>query len=680
MSNKTFAETSDSYCTTLPETLNDPSLEWIIRRSRLTAGKPLVELFPGDHDTRTLYDVFERSVALYGSSPYLGHRGDYRGGAGFEFLTYAQCSEQRNALGSGLVHLLGGQGLGQGHSNSHSQNQRVGIYSHNSVGWMLCDLALHAYGMTCVPLYDTLGPDAVEYIANHAELAAICCSVHTLDKLLPVLSSCSVRVVVVYDTAPQQRVLGAENTGDTGYVVRTIDRVQAIGVKNPLPHRPPSPGDVALINYTSGTTGTPKGAVLTHRALIANAAGSSMVVADVLDAMGGQIRHISYLPLAHIYERFNVTLITYRGGAIGFYRGDVLTLLEDVEALKPTTFASVPRLYNRIFDKVMAQIEAANPVARRLFWTAYNYKKANILRGDLTGGAMAPVLDRLVFSKIRAKLGGQVRMMSSGASPISPDVFLFLRIVFGGDVLEGYGMTETACLITLTVPGDPTFGHVGAPIPSCEVKLQDIPEMNYSNADKPYPRGEICVRGPILFSGYLKNEEATRETIDEHGWLHTGDVGMWLPGGRLKIFDRKKSIFKLAQGEYISPEKIEGVYQRSPFVLQAFVYGDSLQAQLVAVVVPDPEYVLPWAGERRLSQDMNQLIASPVLLTSVMKSMREEARSAGLKGFEQAAAIRLHPVPMSVENGLMTPTFKIKRDMARKEFQHLIDQMYETLL
>jgi len=214
----------------------------------------------------------------------------------------------------------------------------------------------------------------------------------------------------------------------------------------------------------------------------------------------------------------------------------------------------------------MAQIGSANPVAKQLFWTAYNYKKANILKGDLRGGPLGPLWDRLVFSKIRAKLGGEVQMMSSGASPISPEVFLFLRICFGENVLEGYGMTETACLITLTVPGDPTFGHVGAPIPSCEVKLQDIPEMNYSNDDVPYPRGEICVRGPILFSGYLKNEAATRDTIDEEGWLHTGDVGMWLPGGRLKIFDRKKSIFKLSQGEYISPEKIEGIYSRSPFV------------------------------------------------------------------------------------------------------------------
>ena len=221
----------------------------------------------------------------------------------------------------------------------------------------------------------------------------------------------------------------------------------------------------------------------------------------------------------------------------------------------------------------MAQIEQANPVTKKIFWTAYNYKRAHIINGDGRGGPLGPLFDKLVFDKIRAKLGGRVQMMSSGASPISPEVFLFLRVVFGGAVLEGYGMTETACLITLTVPGDPVCGgHVGAVIPACEVKLVDIPEMKYSNADKPYPRGEICVRGPILFSGYLKNEAATRETIDETGWLHTGDVGMFVEGGRLRIFDRKKAIFKLAHGEYISPERIEAVHTKSPIILQSFVW------------------------------------------------------------------------------------------------------------
>ena len=582
-------------------------------------------------------------------------------------MTYAESGEARTAIGSGLLHL--GVPLGA----------HVGIYSINCVEWALVDAGVHAYGGTSVPLYDTLGPDTVQYIANHAELAAIACSIDVLGKVLEVLPECpTVKVVTVYGTRPHQRL--PDVPAGSGAKILTIDRVKALGYKYPAPHRPPRPSDIALINYTSGTTGVPKGAVITHGALVANAAGAAIMVHEQFVINGDiSFRHISYLPLAHIYERFNFTLQTYFGGAVGFYRGNVLELLEDVEMLAPTMFSSVPRLYNRIYDKVLAQIESANPIARKLFWTAFHSKKSAIESGDLSGGKLAPLWDRLVFSKIRAKLGGNVLLLTSGASPISTEVFTFLRVCFSCAVLEGYGMTETACLISLTPLSDPTSGHVGAPSPCCEVKLADLPEMNYTNADEPYPRGEICVRGPTLFSGYFKDEAATKEAIDEDGWLHTGDVGMWIPGGRLKIIDRKKNIFKLAQGEYIAPEKIENVYLRSPFVLQAFVYGNSLKAQLVAVVVPDPDYLLPWAGERGLPKDLGALCTHPQVQAAVFKSMQEEGRVSGLKGFEQVAAVRLVPEPFSTENGLMTPTFKIKRPQAQAAFQDAIAEMYSGL-
>lgn len=292
---------------------------------------------------------------------------------------------------------------------------------------------------------------------------------------------------------------------------------------------------------------------------------------------------------------------------------------------------------------------------------------------------MGPFWDRLVFSKVKARVGGEVRLLTSGASPISPDVFDFMRICFGATVLEGYGLTETSCLVGLTPPGDPKTGHVGPPSPACEIKLEDIPEMGYTNADRPFPRGEICVRGPIIFQGYYKDEVNTREALDDDGWLHTGDVGMWIEGGRLKIIDRKKNIFKLAQGEYVAPEKIENVYARSPFVQQSFVYGNSLRAHLVAVAIPDPEYLLPWARERGLPKDPAELCRNPQVVAAVLKSMLEEGRAAGLKGFEQVAAIHLHPEPFSVENGMMTPTFKLKRPQAQTFFQAAIDEMYSKL-
>jgi long-chain acyl-CoA synthetase len=370
---------------------------------------------------------------------------------------------------------------------------------------------------------------------------------------------------------------------------------------------------------------------------------------------------------------------TNKGCSVGFYSGNVQELLDDVLELKPTIFTSVPRLWNRIYDKVMATIRSGNAVSRSVFNMAYASKKAALDAGDLSGGRLGPLWDRLVFSKIRARVGGEVRYLTTGASPISAEVLDFLRICFGATVLEGYGMTETSCTITMTTPDDPTSGHVGGPVPSCEVKLDDIREMGYTTADQPYPRGEICVRGPIVFQGYYKDEAQTREVVDADGWLHTGDVGMWLPGGRLKIIDRKKNIFKLAQGEYIAPEKIENVYARSPLVAQSFVVGDSLRAQLVAVVVPDPDTLFPWAASRGLPQDLEKLCSNPVVNAAILNSMLEEGRAGKLRGFEQVAAIHLVAEPFTVENGLLTPTFKLKRPHALAAYQDAIAAMYAKL-
>ncbi|KAL4852872.1 Long chain acyl-CoA synthetase 7 [Chlorella vulgaris] len=654
----TAAEEEPSYSVLLPETLSGN--KWI----------RLVDTFPAPHDDiHTLYDNLESSVAAYGDTPYLGHRtSDAKGQPGpYVWQTYSEVAELRSAIGSGMQHL----GIQSGAA--------VGLYSINQPEWCLVDAACHAYSMVSVPLYDTLGPDTVKYICNHAELAAVACSIEVLGKLLEVLAECpTVRLVVVYGTRPHQRLPDVPSAPHCK--VLTLDRVRALGCKHPKPHHPPQPSDVALINYTSGTTGVPKGAVITHSNIIANAAGAALMLTTTAEPLFRQgDRHICYLPLAHIYERFNFTLVTHFGAAAGFYRGNVLELLEDIQELRPTLFSSVPRLWNRIYDKVMAQIQAANPVSRALFNTAYRYKQAALRQGDLSGGRLGPFWDRLVFSKIKARVGGEVRLLTSGASPISAEVFDFLRICFGAAVIEGYGMTESSCLISMTPPGDPTAGHVGPPSPACEVKLDDIPEMGYTNADLPHPRGEICVRGPIIFRGYLKDEANTRDAVDAAGWLHTGDVGTWIEGGRLKIIDRKKNIFKLAQGEYVAPEKIEGVYARSPFVMQSFVYGNSLASQLVAVVIPDPDYLLPWAKERGLPADLAALCQHPQVVSAALKSMQEEGRAAGLKGFEQISAIHLHPEPFTVENGMMTPTFKLKRPQAQTFFQQAIDEMYSKL-
>jgi long-chain acyl-CoA synthetase len=430
-------------------------------------------------------------------------------------MTYGEAASERQAIGSGLLF----HGVNQGDC--------VGLYFINRPEWLVVDHACAAYSFVSVPLYDTLGPDAVKFVVNHANLQAIFCVPQTLNILLSFLAEIpSIRLIVVVGGADEHLPSLPRGTGVT---IVSYQKLLSQGRSSLHPFSPPKPEDIATICYTSGTTGTPKGVVLTHGNLIANVAGSSVEAeffpSDV---------YISYLPLAHIYERANQIMGVYGGVAVGFYQGDVFKLMDDFAVLRPTIFCSVPRLYNRIYDGITSAVKSSGVVKKRLFEIAYNSKKQAIINGRTPSAFW----DKLVFNKIKEKLGGRVRFMGSGASPLSPDVMDFLRICFGCSVREGYGMTETSCVISAMDDGDNLSGHVGSPNPACEVKLVDVPEMNYTSDDQPYPRGEICVRGPIIFKGYYKDEEQTREILDGDGWLHTGDIGLWLPGGRLKIIDR----------------------------------------------------------------------------------------------------------------------------------------------
>ncbi|CAA2958871.1 long chain acyl- synthetase 6, peroxisomal-like [Olea europaea subsp. europaea] len=513
------------------------------------------------------------------------------------------------------------------------------------------------------------GPDAVKYIVNHADVQAIFCVTSTLNTLLSFLSEIpSVRVIVVVGGIDEHL---PSLPSMSGVKLISYSKLLGQGQSSIYPFCPPKPEDVATICYTSGTTGTPKGVVLSHGNLIASVAGMTLSIkfhpSDI---------YISYLPLAHIYERANQILSVYYGVAIGFYQGDSMKLMDDLAALRPTIFSSVPRLYNRIYAGITNAVKTSGVLKDRLFNAAYNSKKQAVM----SGRKPSPMWDTLVFNKIKDKLGGRVRLMTSGASPLSPDVMEFLRVCFGCPILEGYGMTETSCVISSMDESDTLTGHVGSPNPACEIKLVDVPEMNYTSEDLPHPRGEICVRGPIIFQGYYKDEVQTREVIDDEGWLHTGDIGLWLPAGRLKIIDRKKNIFKLAQGEYIAPEKIENVYAKCKFVAQCFVYGDSLNSSLVAVVCVEPDVLKDWATSEGIKyEDLGQLCNDPRARAAVLAEMDAVGKEAQLRGFELVKAVTLVIEPFTMENGLLTPTFKIKRPQAKAYFAKAISDMYAEL-
>jgi len=412
--------------------------------------------------------------------------------------------------------------------------------------------------------------------------------------------------------------------------------------------------------------------MLTHANLIAALSGAEKVTAEVF-APGDH--YLSYLPLAHIFERVVLTGALLQGAAVGFAQGDVRKLVEDIQELKPSLLTGVPRVFDRIYDRVRQTIDQSGAIRQLLFQTAYNAKK-----NALHNGADTPFWNLLVFNKLKQRLGGKVKAILSGSAPLTPAVHEFLLVCFGCPVIQGYGLTETCAGATLALLADTTVNHVGPPIACCEIKLIDVPEMEYLSTNTP-PRGEVAIRGAQVSRGYFKDPKKTAEDFRD-GWFFTGDVGQWNPNGTLSIIDRKKNIFKLSQGEYIAAEKLEGVFKGSKYVAQIFVYGDSTKSTLIAFVVPDPERVAEWAKGNNVSVDLTKasektkLYEDSKFIDTVLQDMTAVGKASKLRGFEFIKKIKLLTDEFSVDNDLLTPTFKLKRPQLKKRYQSDIEELY----
>lgn len=625
---------------------------------------------PPASDTASVANLHENFIRGHiqsdnGARPYLGYRGMATGKPGpYQWITYQQAYLRIKNLGSGLAQY--GARFGS----------NIGLFAINRPEWVIAEHACYMYGYVTVPLYDTLGADAIEYILKLADVPII---VATADKAKIVLNISYklplLKHIIVMDAVP--RAL-KEQARTCNVELVHMRETEAIGREVPITKAQTNSDTVATICFTSGTTGQPKGVVITHGNLLSFIASvCQMQNSGVITKFTSNETHLSYLPLAHIFERIIQVAITFYGGRIGFYQGDTLKLMEDIEALRPTIFVSVPRLYNRIYDKVLSGVKLKGGISEYLFNRAFEAKRLGLLKGTVKH----TFWDLLVFSKIRQKLGGRVRLMMSGAAPIGDHVVDFMRICFSASFIEGYGQTETTGAATATELGDFSTGHVGVPIPSSIVKLRDVPSMNYFSSDTPYPRGEICIKGTNVFKGYYKAPDKTEETLSSDGWCYTGDIGMWDEAGRLKIIDRVKNIFKLAQGEYIAPEKIEMVYQRHEAVFQSFVFGDSLQSFLVGVIVVDEATFIPWAHSLGfIETSLTALCEKQEVKNAVQKSLDIFGKQHGLQSFENVKSVFLETAPFTAENGLMTPTFKYIRHAILKLYQMEIDLMYSSLV
>ncbi|XP_066410579.1 long-chain-fatty-acid--CoA ligase 5 isoform X2 [Molothrus aeneus] len=640
-----------------PVDLNKQSIgiEGGARRAALLTDNNLLSYY--FEDAKTLYEVFQRGVSISGNGDCLGYRKPKQP---YQWLTYKQVSDRTKYLGSGLLQ----KGC------QPSSSQYIGIFAQNRPEWIISEYACYTYSMVAVPLYDTLGPEAIVYIVNKADISVVICDTPAKAEIL--LKNCEdkktpcLKIIVLMDLFDKEL---KDRGAKVGIEILSLQEVEELGKNNIREPVPPRPEDLSVVCFTSGTTGNPKGAMLTHQNVVSNAAAFLRCTENTIECTSSDVA-ISYLPLAHMFERVVQTVVYSCGAKVGFFQGDIKLLTDDMKTLKPTLFPVVPRLLNRVYDKI--QSGANTPVKNFLLKFAVFMKTAEIKQGIIRNDS---IWDKLIFKKIQETMGGRVRIMVTGAAPISPSVLTFLRAALGCQIFEAYGQTECSAGSTFSMPGDWTTGHVGAPLACNIIKLDDVEEMSYFSSNN---EGEVCIKGPNVFKGYLKDPEKTAEAIDKDGWLHTGDIGKWLPNGTLKIIDRKKNIFKLAQGEYIAPEKIENVYIRSAPVAQVFVHGESLRSFLIGIVVPDAEMLPEFAAKLGVKGSFEELCKNPVMKKAILDDMIQLGREAGLKSFEQVKDLYIHTELFSVENGLLTPTLKAKRGDVVKFFQKEIEALYSS--
>ncbi|CAG8573936.1 4999_t:CDS:10, partial [Paraglomus occultum] len=470
---------------------------------------------------KTIADLFKAGASQ--GDKFLGVRGP---DSLYTWQTYDEISKRLSNFGSGLIEFAG--------LVPKTQNM-FGILMNSRPEWVIADLASHHYSLVVVAL-QSIRPQLSDIIneIKQTGITSVIVSKDTLPLVLSAAPSCSLlKYIVVAETdipSDQRSKIEA-----LGLVVKTFVEVERLGAQKLLDHVLPEPDDTATIVYSSGiTSGHPKGVELTHKAT--NVAGLSAAM-STLKATSAD-RHLSYLPIAQIFERIVIITMMFKGASIAFYRGDVSKVLDDAQAAQPTIFTVTPRFLAKYHDQIMQQYGNSY-----LFNKGVNAKKAQLKKGRLL---VSSIWDVLVFNKIKALFGGKVRAAVCSSGPVSQTLLDFLRITAGCQVIQLYGLTQCSGAVTANTVYDyqaaDSLGHeshAGGPLPCNEIKLINYEEKAYTVEDQPNPRGEICVRGPNVMKGYYKQREVTAQIIDSEGWLHTGDVGMILPNGTLKIIDRK---------------------------------------------------------------------------------------------------------------------------------------------
>ena len=591
-------------------------------------------------DYRSLPDMLRTNANRYkDKAAMLIKRGDT-----WHEITYAGFGDKVRLVAQGLASL----GISKG--------DKVALLSENRPEWGMSDFGIQSTGALVVPIYPTLISKQIEYmLQNSGAKLVIVSNTEQADKVIPLAENLTdiTKIVVMDDNkSSNEKAITFDELLEKGKIYGTsnenwyhesIDNIDIM--------------DIMTIIYTSGTTGEPKGVLLTHNNLLSNIEG----VLEVIPANEND-KFLSFLPLSHVFERMGGHFLPYAIGATVAFAESIEKVADNMGEVHPTVMTSVPRLYEKMHTKINVAVEAGSPIKRKLFRWAFRVgsEHQEATKSGKVGIGLKiryDVAAKLVFSKLKTRLGGKLRFFLSGGAPLSQEIGEFFSYA-GITIIEGYGLTETSPVICAGRLGSIVFGTVGPPLNNVELKIAED--------------GEILSRGPHIMVGYHNNEEATKEVIDEQGWFHTGDIGELDKGGRLRITDRKKNILVTAGGKNVAPAPIEILLIMSPLIEQVMLIGDRRKF-ISALIVPDFINLSNAIGAENISN--KDLVEDP----AVYKLMEEEIERflVDVSNYEKVKKFIMLPRLLTIEDGEITPSLKIKRKVVIEKFAGLIDALYE---
>ncbi|KAN0065927.1 long-chain fatty acid-CoA ligase [Thecaphora frezii] len=574
----------------------------------------------------------------------------------YKYITYSELDERIQDASSGL------RGLGL------SSETRFNIYASTGINWQNMAHACFRQSIPFCTAYDTLGEEGLQHSLAEPEVVGIFTNADLLPTLSNVIDRTPTVKYVIYDGDAKADVLKKlhDKLEDReGSLVLTLDELKQRGKQNPAEPNPPKPNDVACIMYTSGSTGAPKGVILTHSNLVAAVGGVEKLLGTHLKP---EDTYIAYLPLAHILEFIVECAMIYVGVTMGYAKVKTLTQASvrncdgDIKAFRPSIMVGVPAVWELIRKGIMAKVNVSS-IKKTVFNGSMTIKKNKV-------PVLSGVVDSVIFKAVKEQTGGRLRLALSGGAPLSKETQEFLDVALV-TLLQGYGMTESCGMCAILTPEFMQYSSVGVPVPAIEVKLKDVPDAGYFATNTP-PQGEILIRGPAVTKGYFKRDDITKETFTDDGWLMTGDVGQWNKDGTLSIIDRKKNLVKLSGGEYIAIERLESTYKSCELVSNICVHANSDAKQPMAIIFPKEETLALAVEKAGLKKgELDEMCVDKKVTELVLREVNQVGKKAGFKSLEQLQCVLLVHEELS-----MTAAQKLQRKDIVSKYKDDIKRIY----